>query len=228
MYKRQSFAPATWALLAYLFGALALCLLMLGLGRVLGGRSHGRAKNLPFESGVDSTGSSRLRFSVKYALVAMLFVIFGIEMPFLYLWAVSLRENGWAGFVEATLFVSLLLVGLFYLQDVYKRQAIARLDAEVLGKKSIEFPPDVDPEGPLARSERELFKSRRDKLVEGTQAIQRQIHLAQSQLDLVRPLVAKRAVSQMEALKLSPVSYTHLDVYKRQASPSMPSPRRRR
>ena len=97
-----SFAPATWALLAYLFGALALCLLMLGLGRVLGGRSHGRAKNLPFESGVDSTGSSRLRFSVKYALVAMLFVIFGIEMPFLYLWAVSLRENGWAGFVEAT------------------------------------------------------------------------------------------------------------------------------
>ena len=113
-----SFAPATWALLAYLFGALALCLLMLGLGRVLGGRSHGRAKNLPFESGVDSTGSSRLRFSVKYALVAMLFVIFGIEMPFLYLWAVSLRENGWAGFVEATLFVSLLLVGLFYLHRV--------------------------------------------------------------------------------------------------------------
>lgn len=55
---------------------------------------------------MDSTGSSRLRFSVKYALVAMLFVIFGIEMPFLYLWAVSLRENGWAGFVEATLFVS--------------------------------------------------------------------------------------------------------------------------
>lgn len=73
----------------------------------------------------------------------------------------------------------------------------------MLGKKSIEFPPDVDPEGRLARSERELFKSRRDKLVEGTQAIQRQIHLAQSQLDLVRPLVAKRAVSQMEALKLS-------------------------
>lgn len=90
-----SFAPATWALLAYLFGALALCLLMLGLGRVLGGRSHGRAKNLPFESGVDSTGSSRLRFSVKYALVAMLFVIFGIEMPFLPLGGVATGE--WLG-----------------------------------------------------------------------------------------------------------------------------------
>ncbi|WP_207855521.1 HlyD family efflux transporter periplasmic adaptor subunit, partial [Pseudomonas sp. 79_C] len=83
------------------------------------------------------------------------------------------------------------------------RAAIARLDAEVLGKAAIEFPPDIDPQGPLARSERELFKSRRDKLLEGSQAIQRQISLAQSQLDLVRPLVAKRAVSQMEALRLS-------------------------
>ncbi|VFT16271.1 putative NADH-ubiquinone/plastoquinone oxidoreductase [Pseudomonas aeruginosa] len=133
-----SFAPATWALLAYLFGALALCLLMLGLGRVLGGRSHGRAKNLPFESGVDSTGSSRLRFSVKYALVAMLFVIFGIEMPFLYLWAVSLRENGWAGFVEATLFVSLLLVGLFYLHRVGALRLVAGAPTEKAARLVVE------------------------------------------------------------------------------------------
>ncbi|MBH9397778.1 NADH-quinone oxidoreductase subunit A [Pseudomonas aeruginosa] len=111
-------SPGAWAFIAYVLGAVALCLGMLGLGRVLGGRSHGRAKNLPFASGVDSTGSARLRFPVKYALVAMLFVIFGIEMPFLYLWAVSVRENGWAGFVEAALFVSLLLAGLFYLHRV--------------------------------------------------------------------------------------------------------------
>ncbi|CAK9889318.1 MULTISPECIES: HlyD family efflux transporter periplasmic adaptor subunit [Pseudomonas] len=83
------------------------------------------------------------------------------------------------------------------------RAAIARLDAEVLGKERIEFGPGVDPDSPLARSERELFKSRRGKLLENTRSIQAQIRLAQSQLDLVRPLVAKRAVSQMEALKLS-------------------------
>ncbi|MGF6590152.1 HlyD family efflux transporter periplasmic adaptor subunit [Pseudomonas sp. 2835] len=83
------------------------------------------------------------------------------------------------------------------------RAAIARLDAEVLGKERIEFSPGVDPDSPLARSERELFKSRRGKLLENTRSIQAQIRLAQSQLDLVRPLVAKRAVSQMEALKLS-------------------------
>ncbi|WP_045200943.1 HlyD family efflux transporter periplasmic adaptor subunit [Pseudomonas sp. 2(2015)] len=83
------------------------------------------------------------------------------------------------------------------------RAAIARLDAEVLGKERIEFGPGVDADSPLARSERELFKSRRGKLLENTRSIQAQIRLAQSQLDLVRPLVAKRAVSQMEALKLS-------------------------
>ncbi|MCP8466299.1 HlyD family efflux transporter periplasmic adaptor subunit [Pseudomonas sp. ZM23] len=83
------------------------------------------------------------------------------------------------------------------------RAAIARLDAEVLGKERIEFPADIDANGPLARSERELFASRRAKLQEGIQSVQKQIRLAQSQLDLVRPLVEKRAVSQMEALKLS-------------------------
>ena len=83
------------------------------------------------------------------------------------------------------------------------RAAIARLDAEVLGKERIDFPPGIEVDGALARSERELFASRRAKLQEGTQAVQKQIHLAQRQLDLVRPLVEKRAVSQMEALKLS-------------------------
>ncbi|MHB9797605.1 HlyD family efflux transporter periplasmic adaptor subunit [Pseudomonas sp. MT3] len=88
-------------------------------------------------------------------------------------------------------------------QAAVLRAAIARLDAEVLGKERIEFPEGIDAAGPLARSERELFNSRRAKLVEGSQAVQKQVRLAQSQLDLVRPLVEKRAVSQMEALKLS-------------------------
>ncbi|MCU1715771.1 HlyD family efflux transporter periplasmic adaptor subunit [Pseudomonas sp. 5P_3.1_Bac2] len=83
------------------------------------------------------------------------------------------------------------------------RATIARLNAEVLDQAKIEFPADIVPDSNLARSEYQLFKSRRDKLLEGTRAIQQQISLAQSQLKLVQPLVAKRAVSQMEALKLS-------------------------
>ena len=71
------------------------------------------------------------------------------------------------------------------------------------GKDHIAFPDDIDPTSALARSEQELFKSRRDKLQEGISAINRQVRLSQQQLDLVEPLVAKRAVSQMEALKLS-------------------------
>lgn len=113
-----SSALVIWALLACLFGAFTLYLLMLGLGQVLGSRSRGRVKNLSSGSGVDSTGSSHLRSSVRYALVAMLLVILDIEMLFFYPWAVLLRENGWAGFVEVMLFVSLLLAGLFYLHRV--------------------------------------------------------------------------------------------------------------
>lgn len=81
--------------------------------------------------------------------------------------------------------------------------AIARLDAEVMGQDHIVFPEGMAADGPVARSERELFKSRRDKLEENTRSLQKQIRLAQSQLALVEPLVARRAVSQMEALKLS-------------------------
>ncbi|MDR3416105.1 MAG: NADH-quinone oxidoreductase subunit A [Nevskia sp.] len=87
---------------------------MLGLSWVLGGRDQGRAKNDPFESGVVSVGSGRLRISAKFYLVAMFFVIFDLEAVFLYAWAVSLRDSGWPGFVEAAIFIVVLLVGLVY------------------------------------------------------------------------------------------------------------------
>lgn len=76
---------------------------------------YGWVKNLLFELGVDFIGLLCLCFLVKYVLVVMLFVIFGIEMLFFYFWVVLLWENGWVGFVEVMLFVFLLLVGLFYL-----------------------------------------------------------------------------------------------------------------
>jgi len=61
-----------------------------------------------------SVGSGRLRISAKFYLVAMFFVIFDLEAVFLYAWAVSLRESGWAGFIEAAIFIVVLLVGLVY------------------------------------------------------------------------------------------------------------------
>jgi NADH-quinone oxidoreductase subunit A len=88
---------------------------MMGLSWVLGGRARGRAKHDPFESGVVSTGGARLRLSAKFYLVAMFFVIFDLEAVFLYTWAVSLRQVGWYGFIEATIFIVILLAGLVYL-----------------------------------------------------------------------------------------------------------------
>jgi NADH-quinone oxidoreductase subunit A len=88
---------------------------MLGISWFLGGRDWGRAKNEPFESGVVSAGSAQLRLSAKFYLIAMFFVIFDIEALFLYVWAVSMREVGWAGYIEAVIFITILLAGLVYL-----------------------------------------------------------------------------------------------------------------
>ena len=104
-----------WAFAAYVVGAICICLIMIGLAALLGGRAYGRAKNTPFESGVDSVGNARLRFSAKFYLVAMFFVIFDVEALYLFAWSVSVRESGWVGFIEAAIFISLLLVGLIYL-----------------------------------------------------------------------------------------------------------------
>src|SRR5574344_1361517 len=107
--------PHNWALAVFLLGVLGLCAFMLLVSSVLGSRARGRSKNEPFESGIVSTGDTRLRLSAKFYLVAMLFVIFDVEALFLFAWAVSIRESGWAGFIEATVFIAILLAGLVYL-----------------------------------------------------------------------------------------------------------------
>lgn len=107
-----------WAFAIFLLGVFALCAFMLGASSLLGSKAWGRSKNEPFESGIVSTGSSRLRLSAKFYLVAMLFVIFDVEALFLFAWAVSVRESGWAGLIEATVFIAILLAGLVYLWRV--------------------------------------------------------------------------------------------------------------
>jgi NADH-quinone oxidoreductase subunit A len=81
----------------------------------LGGRARARAKHTPFESGIDSVGTARMRLSAKFYLVAMFFVIFDVEALYLYAWSVSVRESGWVGFIEAAIFILVLLAGLVYL-----------------------------------------------------------------------------------------------------------------
>ncbi|WP_110669417.1 NADH-quinone oxidoreductase subunit A [Salinicola halophilus] len=103
-----------WATGFFVVAVLILCTLMIGVASLLGGRSTGPSKSLPFESGIVGAGTARQRFSVKFYLVAMLFVIFDIEAVYLFGWAVSVREVGWTGFAGAAVFILILLAGLVY------------------------------------------------------------------------------------------------------------------
>ncbi|KYP97312.1 NADH:ubiquinone oxidoreductase subunit A [Sodalis-like endosymbiont of Proechinophthirus fluctus] len=103
------------AFAVFILGAFGLCAFMLTGGFLLGGRARSPSKNMPFESGIDPVGTARLRLSAKFYLVAMFFVIFDVEALYLYAWATAIREAGWVGFIEATIFTLILLAGLVYL-----------------------------------------------------------------------------------------------------------------
>lgn len=107
-----------WPLAVYALAVLLLVGAMVGLSYVLGERHHDRATGEPYESGILTTGSARLRLKVNYYLVAMFFVIFDLEAAFIYAWAVAFRQLGWAGLAEITIFIGFLLAGLVYLWRV--------------------------------------------------------------------------------------------------------------
>ena len=88
-----------WGFAIFLLGAIGLCAFMLTAGHFLGSRAKARTKHVPYESGIDSVGSARLRMSAKFYLVAMFFVIFDVEAMFLFAWSVAIREAGWVGFI---------------------------------------------------------------------------------------------------------------------------------
>jgi len=105
---------ALWPLLLYAGVVIFLLLAILVLSYVLGQRHKERATNLPYEGGIQQTGSARLRFSSQFYLVAMLFVIFDVEAVFIMLWALGFYELGWAGYIGISIFIVQLVVVLIY------------------------------------------------------------------------------------------------------------------
>ena len=101
--------------------AMAVAAGMLGISYLLGKRVHNRIKDLPYESGMVPVGDARQPFSVKFYLVAMLFIVFDIESIFLYPWAVVYRELKIFGFVEMLIFIVLILCGFFF---IWKKGAL--------------------------------------------------------------------------------------------------------
>ncbi len=118
MIPVEAWAADTWSLIVYVVAVFGLIGLMLGLSYLLGGRAWGRAKNEPFESGVVGAGSAQVRISAKFYQVAMFFVIFDLEAVFLFAWSISVRESGWPGFIEALIFILVLLASLVYLWKI--------------------------------------------------------------------------------------------------------------
>ena len=84
------------------------------LGFLLGPRRPDEAKNSPYECGFEAFEDARMKFDVRYYLVAILFILFDLEIAFLFPWAVALKEVGMAGFVAVMLFLSILVVGFVY------------------------------------------------------------------------------------------------------------------
>ena len=118
-----------WPFILYTSIVLFLVLAILALSYVLGQRHKERATGQPYESGILETGTARLRFSSQFYLVAMLFVIFDIEVVFIVLWALSFKELGWPGYLGICVFIGLLIIVLIY------EWSIGALDFGPNGKK---------------------------------------------------------------------------------------------
>jgi NADH-quinone oxidoreductase subunit A len=118
--------PATYAqsyfpVLVQVVIAIALAAGLIGASALLGKRARSPLKDTPYESGMAPVGSARERFSVKFYMVGMIFILFDIEAVFLYPWAVVYRQLKMFAFAEMFVFIGLVLVGYFY---VWKKGAL--------------------------------------------------------------------------------------------------------
>jgi NADH-quinone oxidoreductase subunit A len=118
----NSYAQFYFPVLLQVLIAMAIAGGMIGASALLGHRVRNPVKDQAYECGVDPQGSTRERFSVKFYLVAMIFILFDIETVFLYPWAVVYRELKLFAFFEMFLFVALILSGFFY---IWKKGALA-------------------------------------------------------------------------------------------------------
>jgi NADH-quinone oxidoreductase subunit A len=107
-----------WPLAAYFVAVLSLVVTIIVVSHLLGQRHREPTTGQAYECGFPPTGSARLRFSIDFYLVAMLFVIFDVESIFIFAWAIAWRELGWAGYVEVLIFIGILLAALVYVWRV--------------------------------------------------------------------------------------------------------------
>ena len=111
------YAPLFFSLIL----AAAIPTILITLASIAGPKRPVPQKGIPFECGVDPLGAPRRRTSIKFFLIALVFLIFDVEAIFIYPWAVLFRSLGVFGFIEMTIFLLILLLGLFY---IWKKGAL--------------------------------------------------------------------------------------------------------
>lgn len=104
-----------WPLAVYSLIVFLLISFMIGFSYILGERHRDRTTQQPYESGIISSGPVRARIDIRFYLLAVFFVIFDLEAVFVFAWAIAVRETGWLGFIEISIFIAFLLAALVYL-----------------------------------------------------------------------------------------------------------------
>ncbi len=120
-YNMQSDQLSYIPILMQLLLAVGFVVATIIVSGKLGPKRNSAIKDKNFECGIESVGNARIPFSVKYFLVAILFVLFDIEVIFLYPWAVNFKELGIEGMIKMVIFMLTLLVGFFY---IIKKKAL--------------------------------------------------------------------------------------------------------
>ncbi len=107
--------PPLWPLVAFLLAVVGLAAGMLVMTHYLGERHKDKGKHEVFESGVNITGSARIHFPIHFYIIAMLFIVFDLEVVFILAWAIAIKDVGWMGYIAVLIFSVELIVLLLYL-----------------------------------------------------------------------------------------------------------------
>ena len=102
------------AIAILLIVSVLVALIAIGLGEILGPKKRTTAKNIPYESGMDPIGAGTRRVPVRFYLIAVLFILFDIEVVFFLPWAIVFRQLGLFGLIEMFIFIVILLIGYVY------------------------------------------------------------------------------------------------------------------
>ena len=107
--------PGIFSLVIFGILILALITLLLVIASWIGEKKPGVEKSRPYESGIIPTGSARLRYPVPFYLVAIFFLLFDVEGAYIFSWAIAWEKLGWAGWLQISFFIAVLILGLVYI-----------------------------------------------------------------------------------------------------------------